>query len=206
MAVGQQGKAIAAGLSHARVTVLLIDMVERLEHRTASQMQAFNRAFIEFGAHVRGLERTDDILRLLWRDWTNTCEGGAGWWEFGAEILTRTRVSSANLKDDGICSMQTTDLLFRHDYGIDIVLRGHDSEPAYGGWVMSSGLKISGRIVHGYRALVAEGDGLEVAYTFDPSPGVCVYRPENRAFDPVGMRRICAPPRPKPKAASRRKR
>ena len=58
-------------------------------------MLAFNRAFIEIGAHVRGLECTDDVLRLLWSHWTNNHDGGAGWWEFGAEVLIRTRISTA---------------------------------------------------------------------------------------------------------------
>lgn len=156
-------------------------------------MLAFNRVFIEFGAEVRGLERTDDVLGLLWRDWTSTCEGGAGWWEFGPEVLTRTRVSTTNLKGKGLDSPHTSDLLFRHDYGIDIILRRQDAEPTYGGWIMSTGLKLSGRIVHDHRAIVAEGDelGLEIPYTFDPSPGICVYRPENRALDLVSMRKLC---------------
>jgi hypothetical protein len=160
-------------------------------------MLAFNRPFIEFGAHVRGLERTDDVLQLLWRDWTNTCEGGAGWWEFGAEVLTRTRISTASLNSEEPASPHSTDFFFRHDYGIDIVLRRQDAAPIYGGWIMASGVKISGRIIHGHRALVAEGEGLEVSYTFDPAPGICVYRPENRAFDLVSMRKLCPPNRPK---------
>ena len=167
-------------------------------------MLTFNRAFIEFGAHVRGLERTDEVLRLLWRDWTNTCDGGAGWWEFGAEILTRTRLSSVNLKTDEPESFHTSDLLFRHDFGIDVILRREDAAPIYGGWIMASGIKLSGRIANGHHALVAEGDGLEVTYTFDPSEGICVYRPENRAFDLTSLRRTCTSPRPK--AAARRKR
>lgn len=152
-------------------------------------MPAFNRAFIEFGGAVRGLERSDDVLRLLWRDWTSTCEGGAGWWEFGPEVLTSTRISTANLKSGKLETPHTSDLLFRHDYGIDIVLRAPDAEPAYGGWIMSTGIKLSGRIVHGHHAILAEGDGIEIAYTFDPSPGIGVYRPENRALDLVGMRK-----------------
>jgi hypothetical protein len=163
-------------------------------------MLTFNRVFIEFGAHVRGLERTDDVLQLLWRDWTNTCEGGAGWWEFGAEVLTRTRISAVNLKAEQLTSPDTTDLLFRNDYGIDIVLRDQDVEPVYGGWIMSSDVKVSGRIVHGFRAIIAEGDGIEVVYTFDPAPGICIYRPDNRAFDLMSMRKIRAHPRPAPLA------
>lgn len=169
-------------------------------------MLAFNRAFIEFGSHVRGLERTDDVLRLLWRDWTNTCDGGAGWWEFGAEVLTRTHISTANLNNEEPTSAHSTDLLFRHDYGIDIILRRQDAEPVYGGWIMASAVKVSGRVVGGYRALVAEGDGLEVAYTFDATPSICVYRPENRAFDLFSLRKLCTPKRPKPPSNSRRRR
>ncbi|MFM9865016.1 MAG: hypothetical protein ACKVRO_15560 [Micropepsaceae bacterium] len=169
-------------------------------------MLAFNRAFIEFGAHVRGLERTDDVLRLLWRDWTNTSEGGGGWWEFGAEVLTRTRISTVNLKGDEAAPVHAVDLLFRHDYGIDVVLRREDAEPVYGGWIMASSVKPSGRIVHGHHALVAEGDGLEVAYTFDPSPGIQVFRPENRAFDLMSLRRICPPVRPKSASSAKRRR
>jgi len=155
-------------------------------------MLAFNRVFIEFGAAVRGLERTDDVLGLLWRDWTSTCEGGAGWWEFGLEVLSRIHISTANLKGDHLDSPHTNDLLFRHDYGIDIILRRQDAAPAYGGWIMSTGMKISGRFVHDHRAILAEGgeSGLEISYTYDPSPGFCVYRPENRALDLVGMRRL----------------
>lgn len=169
-------------------------------------MLAFNRVFIEFGATVRGLERTDDVLRLLWRDWTSTCEGGAGWWEFGPEVLTRSRLSTANLKGDKLDSPHTSDLLFRHDYGIDIILRRQDAEPAYGGWIMSTDMKLSGRIVHGHHAILAEGDGLEIAYTYDPSPGICVYRPENRALDLVGMRRLCPQWRKRPPLAAKRRR
>jgi hypothetical protein len=152
-------------------------------------MLAFNRAFIEFGGAVRGLECADSVLRLLWRDWTNNCTGGAGWWEFEPEVLTRTRISTGNLKSDQPDWPHTNDLLFLHDYGIDVVLRRQDAEPAYGGWIMSTGVKLSGRIVHGHHAIIAEGDGLEIAYTYDPSPDICVYRPENRALDLIGMRK-----------------
>jgi len=169
-------------------------------------MLAFNRTFIEFGPHVRGLERADDILRLLWRDWTNTCEGGAGWWEFGADVLTRTRISTANLKSEEPASAHSTDLFFRHDYGIDIILRAQDAEPVYGGWIMASGVKISGRVINQHHALVAEGEGLEVTYTFDRTASICVYRPENRAFDLVSMRKICAPSRPRPPVPQRNRR
>ncbi|HWA91099.1 MAG TPA: hypothetical protein VG889_13765 [Rhizomicrobium sp.] len=169
-------------------------------------MLSFARAFIEFGAAVRGLECADGVLQLLWRDWTNTCKGGAGWWEFGAEVLTRTRICTTNLKSDQIDWPHTNDLMFLHDYGIDIVLRRMDCEPVYGGWIMSTGVQLSGRIVHGHHALIAEGDGLEIAYAYDPSPGICVYRPENRAFNLVGMRK----PRPqwhkRPPVAEKRRR
>ena len=171
-------------------------------------MLSFNRVFIEFGASVRGLERTDDVLKLLWRDWTSNCEGGAGWWEFAPEVLTRTRISAANLKGDQLDSPHTSDLLFRHDYGIDIILRRRDGEPAYGGWIMSTGANLSSRIVHGHRAILAEGDelGLEISYTYDPSPGICVYRPENRALDLVGMRRLHPQWRKRPPLANKGRR
>jgi hypothetical protein len=167
---------------------------------------AFSRTFIEFGAAVRGLECTNDVLRLLWSDWTNNCKGGAGWWEFGPEILTRTRISAANLKSDQLDWPHTNDLLFLHDYGIDIVLRRQDAEPTYGGWIMSTGAKLSGRIVHGYHAIMAEGDGLEIAYTYDPSPDICVFRPENRALDLVGMRKPRLRRQRQPVVANKRQR
>jgi hypothetical protein len=167
---------------------------------------AFGRTFIEFGALVRGLECADNVLGLLWRDWTNTCKGGAGWWEFEPQVLMRTRVSAANLKNGQPDWPHTNDLLFLHDYGIDIVLRRPDAEPVYGGWIMSTGVNLSGRIVHGHHAIVAEGDGLDIAYTYDPSPDICVYRPEKRAIDLVGMRRPRSRCHKRPSAPEKRRR
>ena len=76
-------------------------------------------------------------------------------------------------------------------------MRCEDAPPAYGGWIYASGVKLSGRIVNGYHALIAEGGGLDVAYTFDPSPEIRAYRPENRSFDFSPFRRVLTQRRPK---------
>jgi len=147
---------------------------------------AFNRSYVTWGRQIRSLECSDDILRILWKDWTNSAEGGAGWAELGLSSLVRTRISTAALGANPAPSDLA--LLFRHDYGIDLVLLGEDRAPAYGGWIMSQELAVLDGIVHGHRLLGAEAEAGRIGYAFDPASGV--YQPQSRAFNLVTMRRL----------------
>ena len=169
-------------------------------------MMAFNRAFIEFGAAVGGLESARGVLELLWREWTNKSDGGAGWCHFGLDVLTRTRISAVNLKSDHLASPRTDDLLFRHDYGIDIVLRRLDAEPAYGGWINSTEIEVAARAVNGHRIIAARRELAVDNYAYDPSPDACVYRNEIKPFDHFGERNICLQGRKRPSPALKRAR